>query len=208
MKGDGTMRHHTKTLDVAVSAVGALVLILSTMGYAYAQTPVTRFRISFPASAHSGPITGRIFVMISDHTEREPRLQISRVGAPFFGRDVEQLRPGTFGTIDETDHGSPIGSLKDFPPGDYYVQAMVNIYSEFRRSDGHVLWMHDDQWEGQQFNISPGNLYSDVQRVHLDPARGFDVELVASNVIPPIDVPPDDEWVKRFKIQSEILTQF
>jgi hypothetical protein len=202
------MRHHTKTLNVAVSAVGALVLNLATMGHADAQTPVTQFRISFPASAHSEPVTGRIFVMISDQTEREPRLQISRVGAPFFGRDVEQLGPGTFGTIDETDHGSPIGSLRDFPPGDYYVQAMVNIYSEFRRSDGHVLWMHNDQWEGQQFNISPGNLYSDVQRVHLDPAQGFDVELVASNVIPPIEVPPDDKWVKRFKLQSDILTQF
>jgi hypothetical protein len=110
--------------------------------------------------------------------------------------------------IDESDLGSPIYSLTDLPVGDYYVQAMINVYSEFRRADGHVLWMHDDQWEGQHFNISPGNLYSDVRQVRLDPSEGFDVELVTSNVIPPIELPPDDDWVKRFKFESPLLTEF
>ena len=191
------------------ATAGVLAILFGAAGQlAGQQDPVTRFHVSFPASAHSDPVTGRIFVMISDNTEREPRLQIGRTGAPFFGRDVERLNPGQAGTIDETDHGTPIASLADFPPGEYYVQAMVNIYSEFRRADGHVLWMHDDQWEGQDFTRSPGNLYSDVQRVTIDPAAGFDIELVASNVIPPIQVPPDDEWVERFKIQSDILTEF
>ena len=146
--------------------------------------------------------------MIARNSEREPRLQIGRLGVPFFGHDVERLRPGAAGVIDETDLGSPIYNLRDLPAGDYYVQAMINVYSEFRRADGHVLWMHDDQWEGQHFNISPGNLYSDVRRVRLDPAAGFDVELVASNVIPPIELPPDDEWVQRFKFESPMLTEF
>ena len=42
-------------------------------------------------------------------------------------------------------------------------------YTKFSRADGHVIWVHNDQWEGQQFNTSPGNLVSDVQRVHWDP---------------------------------------
>ena len=98
---------------------------------------------------------------------------------PFFGRDVEGLAPGECGIIDGTDLGSPLESLTDLPAGDYFVQGMVNIYTEFHRADGHVVWMHNDQWEGQAFQRSPGNLYSDVVRVHLDPAEGFDIELEA-----------------------------
>lgn len=33
----------------------------------------------------------------------------------------------------------------------HWIQPFVNVYSEFKRSDGHVLWMHDDQWEGQNW---------------------------------------------------------
>ena len=59
-----------------------------------------------------------------------------------------------------TDLGTPVASLNDLPPGDYFVQGFVNVYSEFKRADGHAVWMHDDQWEGQHWNSSPGNLYS------------------------------------------------
>jgi hypothetical protein len=167
-----------------------------------------RFRVTYPASAHEGPVTGRVFVMISRTDDREPRLQIGRDGTPFFGRDVEALAPGQFGVIDEADVGSPLESLSELPAGDYFVQGMVNIYTEFHRSDGHVLWMHNDQWEGQAFQRSPGNLYSDVIQVHLDPSEGFDIELEANNVIPSIPSPEDTEWVKRFRFESPTLSEF
>ena len=203
------MRFRTRRSSALLAAVGPLLLIAWTAGQALGQQgPATRFQVSFPASASTGPITGRVFVMIAADREQEPRLQIGRLGVPFFGHDVERLAPGAPGIIDEKDIGSPIYDVRDLPAGDYYVQGMVNVYSEFRRADGHVVWMHDDQWEGQHFNVSPGNLYSDVKRVHLDPARGFDIELVASHVIPPIEVAPDDQWVKRIKIQSPMLTEF
>ena len=168
----------------------------------------TRFRVSFPASVHDSPVTGRVFVMISRTTEREPRLQIGRDGVPFFGRDVMGLAAGEPGIIGQTDLGSPVESLSELPPGEYFVQGMVNIYTEFRRSDGNVLWMHNDQWEGQAFQRSPGNLYSDVQRVRLDPEAGYDFELVAEHIIPPIEMPEETEWVKRFRFQSPLLTEF
>ncbi|HSG00426.1 MAG TPA: alpha/beta hydrolase-fold protein [Vicinamibacterales bacterium] len=167
-----------------------------------------RFEISFPASAHDGPITGRVYVMISRTDAREPRLQIGRTGVPFFGRDVVGLRPGQAATIDASDLGSPIESLRDLPPGDYYVQGFVNVYSEFRRADGHVVWMHDDQWEGQRWNQSPGNLKSAVERVRLDPASDEVVRLTAGEVLPPVEIPPDTAWVKRFRFQSPMLTKF
>lgn len=172
------------------------------------KAPPLRVEISFPASAHAEPITGRVFFMLSRKNEPEPRFQIGRTGVPFFGRDVERLKPGEPGLIDENDLGTPVESLKDIPPGDYFVQGFVNIYSEFRRADGHIVWMHDDRWEGQRWQRSPGNLYSDVERVRIDPAKGGVIKLSAKNVIPSVQVPPDTEWVKRFKFQSPTLTKF
>jgi hypothetical protein len=184
-------------------------LCLAMVGPATAQQPSRpRFEIIVPPSVHSQPITGRVFVMIARADSVEPRLQIGRTGSPFFGRDIERLSPGSAAVIDATDLGFPLESLTEVPAGEYFVQAVVNVYSEFRRSDGHVVWMHDDQWEGQQFQRSPGNLHSAIQRVKLDPKQGYTIRLVADKVIPPIETPADNEWVQRFRFQSPILTKF
>jgi len=169
-----------------------------------------RFEITVPPGVHQGPVTGRVYVMVTRTIEKiaEPRLQIGRTGVPFFGRDVERLSPDHGTTIDDSDLGTPLESLADIPAGDYYVQAMVNVYTEFHRTDGHVVWMHDDQWEGQRWNRAPGNLTSAVQKVHLDPKAGGLVRLVAGTVLPPVEVPPDTKYVKRFKFQSPMLTKF
>jgi Putative esterase len=191
----------------------ALVAMLVTNGVVAAPATAqdaarTRFEIVVPEGVRTEPITGRVYIMIARTGEREPRLQIGRQGEPFFGRDVEGLVPGEVAVIDGTDLGWPAESLVDIPPGEYYVQAFVNIYSEFRRSDGHVLWMHDDRWEGQHFNRSPGNLHSMPRRMRLDAEEGYTVRLVADEVIPPIEVPEDTEWVERFRFESPMLTEF
>ena len=186
----------------------ALGIALAAVAASSCFAAATRFEISYPASAAAGPITGRVFVMISRDNRREPRLEISRVGVPFFGRDIEKLAPGQAAAIDSTDLGTPVESLADIPPGDYYVQAFINVYSEFRRADGHVVWMHDDRWEGQHWVRSPGNLSSAVKRVTLDASQGYTIPLVCDQVIPPVEATPDTQWVKRFKIESPTLTRF
>lgn len=167
-----------------------------------------RFEISVPTSVRAEPTTGRVYVMLSKNNEREPRLQIGRVGAPMFGRDIERLAPGRAAVIDGTELGTPVTDLADIPAGEYWVQGFVNVYSEFRRADGHVLWMHDDQWEGQRWPISPGNLYSTPQKIRIDPMSRQVVKLVADQKIPPIELPADDEFVQRFRFQSPSLTKF
>jgi S-formylglutathione hydrolase FrmB len=104
--------------------------------------------------------------------------------------------------------GYPLESIKDIPPGEYFVQGVVNVYTEFKRSDGHTVWMHNDQWEGQRWTRSPGNIISDVVKVKIDPSEAKTVTLSCNDVIPPIKVPEDTTWVKRIKFQSEILTHF
>ena len=173
-----------------------------------AQSP--RFEITVPARAHAAPITGRVFVILSRQEDKDLRDQIGNweQETPFFGVDISALAPGSAATIDADTLGYPLKSLRQIPAGDYYVQALVNVYTEFHRSDGHTIWAHMDHWEGQQFNRSPGNLYSAVQKIHLDPAAGYDVHLQADHVIPAIKMPADTPWVKRVKIQSKLLTKF
>ncbi len=167
-----------------------------------------KFEVSFSADAHSGPVTGRVFVIVASSDRREPRFQVSSYGVPFFGADVEQLAPGKAAVFDGSVPGYPIERMSDLPAGDYFVQGFVNIYSEFRRADGHTLWMHKDQWEGQRWNRSPGNLYSDVVAVHIDPREKQTISLGCASIVPPVTIPPDTPMVKRIKFQSAILSEF
>jgi len=181
-------------------------LTLAALCITAASAADTRFEISY--SAQSRPLTGRAFIMITRTAEREPRLEIGRVGVPFFGRDFEKLAPDQSATIDATDLGTPVESLAQIPAGEYYVQAFINVYSEFKRADGHAVWMHDDQWEGQRWNRSPGNLYSTPRKIALDPAKGYDIKLICDQIIPPVEMPKDTDYVKRFRMQSPMLTKF
>lgn len=166
------------------------------------------FEIRIPASVRSEPLTGRVYAIISRDSTREPRLQVGRVGAPTFGHDVERLAPGAPAVITGNELGTPVFDMADVPAGDYWIQPVVNVYSEFKRADGHVLWMHDDQWEGQNWARSPGNLYGAPQKVHFDPKMKTVVKLVADKIIPPIQVAADNEYVQRIKFQSPSLTKF
>ena len=166
------------------------------------------FEITVPASVRSEPTTGRVYVILAKGNDREPRLQVGRVGAPLFGRDVTTLRAGQAAVIDGADLGTPVADLADIPAGEYWVQSVVNVYSEFKRADGHVVWMHDDQWEGQQWTRSPGNLYSVPKKIRIEPLSKQVVALTADQKIPPIVVPADNEFVQRIKFQSASLSKF
>ena len=197
-----------------VLAIGALLAgARSIAAQTMAEGPpsgATKFGVSFPAAVHGEEITGRVFVFISKKGTPEPRLEGDGLGdtALLFATDVSALAPGQAGILNASALGSPLRSLRDVPAGDYYVQALVNVYTEFHRADGHTIWAHMDQWEGQQFNRASGNLYSEVQRVHLDAAAGYDVRLSLTKVIPPVEVPADTPWVKHVRIQSDMLTRF
>ena len=169
-----------------------------------------RVEVALDRSVAPAAMTGRVFVFFAKTDNREPRLLAGSYGGsvPFFGADVEQWRPGTSTAITAKVLGFPYASLSAVPAGDYYVQAMLEPYTRFARADGHVIWVHNDQWEGQRFNNSPGNLVSAVKRVHWDPASKPTLELSLSRKLPPVTVPPDTRWVKHIKIKSELLSKF
>ncbi len=199
-----------RALNIAAVLLVALLTLLAVRAYSAPPGPATKFQVSFPASLHQGPITGRVFVIISRTDNVEPRFRAGWWGdtPPIFGVDVSALKPGGTATVDSRTLGYPAKSLRNIPAGNYYAQAVLNVYTRFHRSDGHVIWAHMDHWEGQWFARSPGNLYSRVIPVHLDPQAGFNIKLSLTKVIPPIQVPADTAWVKRFKIESRLLSHF
>ena len=216
MKAKGGLCRGAQPLVPAL-ACAALTLCLAPSGVrgqaaAPAPSPL-RFEVSFPSSARSEPADGRIFVVLSRQGSPEPRLQFGRPGdqyrsTPFFGAAVEGLTPGQWASIGEQSEGYPIERLADLPAGDYFVQGMLNLYTAFHRSDGHVVRLHMDQWEGQVLQISPGNLYSETRKIHLDPVTGGVVRLTLEKTIPAIQIPPDTEFVRRVRFQSALLTKF
>jgi hypothetical protein len=105
--------------------------------------PPPRIVVVIPSAVRAQPVTGRVFVFLSTDSTREPRLEAGGVvSIPFFGVDVQQLAPGTAAVLDRRAAGYPVQSLERLPAGDYYVQALVSVYTRFPRADGHTIWAH------------------------------------------------------------------
>lgn len=202
----------SKPLKIQIRIVIALFVCLwllpDTNILAFQNKDNLKFNISFAKEIHSKKITGRVYVMISRTNQREPKTQVGITGVPFWGKNIFELNPNETTIIDNEVFGYPLESINNIPKGEYYAQAFVNIYTEFKRSDGHTLWMHNDQWEGQKWNRSPGNLYSEVKKIYIDPESNQTIKLLCDQKIPPIQVPPDTKWVKRIKFESKMLSKF
>jgi hypothetical protein len=189
----------------------ALILIIFLIhlpAAATGQEESLRFEISFPESYSQESMTGRMFVILARENDEPPREQVGRYGVQFFGKDFSGLNPGEKIVIDNSTLGYPVNQMTNLEAGDYYVQAVLNKYTRFDRADGHTVWMHMDQWEGQRWTRSPGNAFSQPKKISIDPGQGGAVSLVTTEVIPPIELPEDTDWVKRIKIQSRLLSEF
>ena len=204
----------------------AVLALIPALGFAVwppaarGQTPEAgapaRLRVEVRAAAglHDGPLTGRLFLALGSAPDPEPRVAAydsarQRDGrVPFFAADVAGAGPGEAMVIDAAADGYPWARLGDLPPGDYWAQALLHVYTEHRRQDGHVVWAPRDQWEGQRWAHSPGNLVSAPRRVRVDPASDAPVRLELVETLPPVEVPPDTEWVRRVRIRSRILSDW
>jgi hypothetical protein len=182
----------------------ALMLLIAPLSAA-AQT----FTVTFPKEVSSQPLDGRLLLLLSTDTSSEPRFQIDDTprSQMVFGLTVGGWKPRETATVDATAWGYPVRSLKDVPPGDYTMQAVLNKYETFHRADGKTVKLHMDQGEGQHWNISPGNLYSKPVKVHLG-QDGAPVSVALTEVIPPIQEPADTKYIRHIRIQSAALTKF
>jgi len=188
----------------------ALVAInVDVAGRAQARsTDGPRVEIAFAAGARSEPVTGMVYLAFSRDNKRTPIDQTGPTESPLFSTYVEALGPGRPAVIDSRAVGHPVASLRDIPAGEYWVQPFVSVYTRFARADGHTVWLHMDQWEGQNWKRSPGNLYGEPVKVTWDPKASVTLRLTTDKVIPPIEPPADTALVKHIRIQSDILTKW
>jgi hypothetical protein len=180
-------------------------LTLMFVGAASAQTITVRF----PAERSDKPLDGRMLLLLSNDPSEEPRMQIDDTpkSQMVFGVTVDGWKPGAPLTVGENAQGYPRASLKDVPAGDYTVQAVLNIYETFHRSDGKTVKLAPDRGEGQHWNLAPGNLLSKPRMVHIGPgAQPIDIAL--TEVIPPIKADPDTKYIRHIRIESKLLTKF
>src|SRR5437868_4115631 len=152
-----------------------------------------RVEISFSQAVRSEPVTGMVYLAISRNTQSTPIQQVDPEGVPLFSTFVQDLKPGAPAIITRENRGHPVASLAEIPAGEYWVQPFVNVYTRFPRADGHTVWLHMDQWEGQNWKRSPGNLFGDPVKMRIDPSSATPIKLVADKVIPPIKVTADTD---------------
>jgi hypothetical protein len=199
---------------VSLSAALAVACVLAgtaALADRLRQAPGPSIEISFTAAARSEAVTGRVYVAFSrtpPNGRQTPIAQTAPTGVPLFSAAVTSLAPGAPGRIGTDAFGHPVESLRNLPAGDYWAQPFVNVYTRFVRADGHTIWLHMDQWEGQDWKTSPGNLYGEPVQIHFDPASTTPIRLTADKVNPPVQVPADTDTVKRIKIQSQILSKW
>jgi hypothetical protein len=157
------------------------------------QSSSLRFEINISPGLVSSPQNGRLFVVMSSKGQAEPRLTIGETGvdaSPVFGRDVNGFAPGAPGMIDDNCAAFPVDRLSKLAPGEYNVQALFDSNKDLKSVN------------------APGNLYSKPQKIHLDPSHGATVRIELTEQVPQEHTPPESEYVKYVKIQSNLLTKF
>jgi hypothetical protein len=171
-----------------------------------------RFAVRFPASLETGPVDGRLLLLLSTDPSAEPRFQVRDTSVAksqqVFGIDVDAWKPGEEAIFDGHVLGFPAESLADVRPGAYRVQALLHRYETFHRADGHVVKLPMDRGEGQQWSRAPGNLLSTPREVAIDPSREEVVRIDLEQAIPKVPPPRDTKYVRHVRIQSERLTKF
>jgi hypothetical protein len=178
-----------------------------------------RIEVTIPASAK--PLTGHLILVFAKSEKAEPRMQLSEDydSAQGFGVDVSELAPGTPIVVDAKTFGYPRHSLTDLNPGDYYVQAVFNVYEQFHLADGRNLWLPPDKGEGQHWNQKPGNPYNKPLKLHFDPNLQTTIKVALDQIIPPIEGTDQDptviaakspgaKWLKYMRFRSDALSKF
>ena len=196
----------------ALIAVVVLASSFSTLSQAQ------RIEITVPATVE---LHGHLVLVIAKKEKPEPRMQMTEnyLSAQGFGVDVDGLSPGKPIVVDAATFGYPRRSLKDLDAGDYFVQAVFNVYELFHVATGKSLWLPPDKGEGQHWNGKPGNFYNAPVKVHFDPKSPATLKLVLDKLIPPIEGTDQDpaviaakdpaaKWVKYMQFKSEKLSRF
>jgi len=179
-----------------------IVLFLLTIGGAARAVPNTETTLRFEITVADGlmptPQDGRLLVVLGTQAGREPRLGAAETGlaaGPVLARDVSQFGADTVAVLADKSITFPIADLSRLSAGDYFVQAVFDGNQDLRPSPDFGL-------------NTPGTLYSEVRRMHLDPAEANTVKLKLNRKVPDESLPADTTRLRYIKFQSPLLSAF
>ncbi|WP_373522943.1 hypothetical protein [Aquiflexum sp.] len=170
--------------------------------------PIPEVRIKVSEELSKELKDGRLILLFYHSDKTEPRFAVSDdIGsAQVIGMDFQDYQSGQPLSLDLTEFGYPIEKYQHIPEGEYWVQAYIVKHETFKRSDGHTIKMPMDQWEGRQWNRTPGNIYSTPKKIKWDGKAALD--LTIDQINPPVTEPEDTEFIKHIKFKSELLSEF
>jgi S-formylglutathione hydrolase FrmB len=170
-----------------------LLAILRPESSTAQNTVALRFEVSLKPNLVSTPQTGRLLIALGRNINPEPRVTIGGTGpeAPILlGCDANDWLPGKTLVVDEKALTFPIAKFADLPAGDYFVQGLLSCNADLRSPRAE------------------GNLFSEVRKIHIDPARDETIRIELDSRIPSEPPLPENEWFKFVKIQSKLLSDF
>jgi S-formylglutathione hydrolase FrmB len=192
-----------RTVGISVITVFPFAMVLTAAEPVTSEPAGLRFEVrllpgtvaaqdgSPPSQARARAL--RLLVVLARAGTREPRLTIGRTGIdvpPVLGSDLVDLTPGSATVLDQRSAIFPIDHLRELRPGNYAVQALLHTNPDLNTPN------------------APGDLYSPVTTVQLDPAKDAAIRLELSQVVPEETLPPDSDLTRYLKIRSPLLSKF
>lgn len=199
-----------RTLRVLVPA-----LLFALAGLCSAQ----RVEVTVP---NTTTLHGHLVLLFAKTDDPEPRYQLNEDywSDQGFGVDAPDLTPGSTIVVDDKTFGYPLRSLSDIKPGEYYVQAVFNVYEPFRHpGSDKIIWLPPNRGEGQHWNSKPGNYYNKPVKLYFDPKSSTVIHLTLDQIIPPVTgtdrdpevlakQSPASHWLKYMRFRSPVLSKF
>ncbi len=189
-------------------SIPVFFVFLFFVGCTPKETPF--FEVSYDSKLGSEGYNGRLLVLITKDTLKEPRFQIndSQETGIVVGKNVSNWLPDSKEGISASTLAYPIEDLNALEKGDYFVQALLHKYETFNLANGHTVLLPMDQGEGQHWNISPKNIYSKPIKVSIGKQNAKPIQIKLTQEIPPIVPAEDTEYIKHIKIKSKLLSEF
>lgn len=172
----------------------AFVGLLLTIGpepKSCAQAPTAaQFEVKLDPNVSSEPLTGRLFVFLSEKSRRAPRSTIEWFSPePFLALDVVDFAPGEIRVVDSSAIGFP-DRLPTLPDGKYYIHALL-AHSDYDGDPGRAV----------------GNLFSQPIQHELRQSENSAIELTLNQKVP-AKQPRLQPWTERIEVPCPMLGEF
>jgi S-formylglutathione hydrolase FrmB len=154
------------------------------------QTEALEFHLTFDRKVHDQAFTGRVYVMLASAGAKGLQSGPSWFSPrPFFAKDVKDWKPGELLVFDRTALGYPV-TVDRMPKASYSVQAVMDLALNAR-----------------SFSQGPGNVWTVVPKIEIDPAKPGPVVLKLDRIYRE-PVFSQTDRIKLVDVESTLLTHF